>query len=47
MELIEEGEFDTMLPKECKKGTPEEELTKLITGSDLVLFIGSPTDAAS
>jgi len=43
-ELIEEGEFDEMLPEACKKLSPAAALDEIFANFEVVAFISKPDD---
>jgi len=38
-ELIENDEFDEMIPKECKKLDPKDALAELVATNPVILFV--------
>ena len=46
MELIENEEFDDMIPAACKRGSPAEEFTQTVEQSQVTLVVSSTLDAA-
>ena len=45
LEMIEEGEFDEMMPEVCKKPDPKAELAELIQSNRIAVIVGTSEKA--
>ena len=46
-ELIEEGDFDDVLPAICKKLSPKDALTEFLQLNKVVIFVSASGDQAA
>ena len=44
-EMIDNDEFDEIVPQECKKLPPSDELAEILKLNEVVAFIGDPSQA--